>query len=159
MALEDTWAPHDHAKKIPFVYRLFDHCSKAYVHAMNLVVLHAVKASGLQYPLFYSIWKQDNGEPAYSSKWDLALQLLQQLKSQVAEDVRLWVAMDSWYFVKDLHLAIEKLEFDWVARAKSSKTLYRRVVIRGHPRPSSCPSISRPLRSPSNARRFNSSIF
>jgi hypothetical protein len=62
------------------------------------------------------------------------LKLLQQLKSQVAEGVRLWVAMDSWYFVKNLHLAIEKLEFDWVTRAKSSKTLYRRVVIRGKER-------------------------
>jgi hypothetical protein len=45
VALDDTLVLHGHAKRIPFVYRLFDHCN---VHAMNLVVLHAVKASGLQ---------------------------------------------------------------------------------------------------------------
>ncbi|GIP30801.1 hypothetical protein [Paenibacillus sp. J2TS4] len=62
IAIDDTLVSHDHAKKMPFLYRLFDHCSKTYAYAMNLVVIHAVKASGLQYPLFYAIWNQHHGD-------------------------------------------------------------------------------------------------
>ena len=42
--------------------------------------------------------------------------------------------MDSWYFAKDFCLAIEKLEFDWVTRAKKNTTLYRKVMICGKER-------------------------
>ncbi|GIP30802.1 transposase [Paenibacillus sp. J2TS4] len=68
------------------------------------------------------------------TKLDLALLMLQQLKRYVSETVRLWVALDSWYFAKEFYLAIEKLEFDWVTRAKSNTTLYRKVTIRGKER-------------------------
>jgi len=42
--------------------------------------------------------------------------------------------MDSWYFMKSLYLAIEKLDYNRVTRAKSNTTLYRKVVIRGKER-------------------------
>jgi len=134
IALDDSLIEHNHSKKIPFIYRLFDHCSDSYVKAMNLVVLHAVKATGLQYPLLYSVWKQDNGKDPHQSKLDLATHMLQQLRDQLAGPVKCWVAMDSWYFVKSLYMAIEKLEFNWVTRAKSNTTLYRKVTIRGKKR-------------------------
>ena len=53
IALDDTLVAHNYAEKIPFIYRLWDHCNKIYIEAMNLVVLHAVKMNGLQYPLLY----------------------------------------------------------------------------------------------------------
>lgn len=134
IALDDSLIEHNHAKKIPFIYRLFDHCSNTYVHAMNIVALHAKKASGLQYPLLYSVWKQDNHKDPHQSKLDLALHMLQQLRDQLAAPVKCWVAMDSWYFVKSFYLEIEKLEFNWVTRAKSNTTLYRKVNIRGKER-------------------------
>lgn len=131
IALDDSLIEHNHSKKIPFIYNLFDHCTNKYVNAMNIVVLHVVKATGLQYPLLYSVWKQDNGKDPHQTKLDLALHMLQQLRDQLAAPVKCWVAMDSWYFVKSLYLAIEKLEFNWVTRAKSNTTLYQKVTIRG----------------------------
>lgn len=134
MALDDTLIVHEHAIKMPFLYRLFDHCSNTYVQAMNLVVIHAMKANGLQYPLLYSIWKKDNGQGQHLSKLDLALIMLKELKKQVPEALRICVAMDSWYLAKDFYLEIEKLEFDWVTKAKKNTTLYRKVMIHGKER-------------------------
>lgn len=134
IALDDSLVQHNHARKIPFIYRLFDHCNNQYVNAMNIVALHAKKATGLQYPLLYSVWKQDNQKDPYESKMDLALHMLQQLRNQLAAPVKCWVAMDSWYFAKSFYLAIEELDFNWVTRAKSNTTLYRQVTIRGKKR-------------------------
>jgi hypothetical protein len=131
IALDDSLIEHNHAKKMPFIYRLFDHCSSTYVNALNIVVLHAFKSSGLQYPLLYSIWKQDNDKDPHQSKLELAFQMLQQLRDQLTTPVKCWVAMDSWYFAKSLYLGIEQLGFNWVTRAKSNSTLYRKVKIRG----------------------------
>ena len=72
-ALDDSLIEHHHTKKMPFIYRLFDHCSNTYVNALNIVVLHAFKSSGLQYPLLFSVWKQDNDKDPHESKLDLAL--------------------------------------------------------------------------------------
>ena len=134
IALDDTLVVHEHAAKMPFLYRLFDHCTNTYVKAMNLVVIHARKANGLQYPLLYSIWKKENENETHLTKLDLALQMLQALKQQLPRPVRLCVAMDSWYFAKSLYLEIEKLEFDWVTKAKKNTILYRKVMIRGKER-------------------------
>jgi len=101
---------------------------------MNVVALHAMKANGLHYPLLYSIWKQDNGTDPHESKLDLALRMLRQVKEQAVGELKCWVAMDSWYFKKDFYLAIEKLEFHWVTRAKKNTTLYRKTIIRGKER-------------------------
>ena len=60
--------------------------------------------------------------------------MLQALKKQLPLPVRLCVAMDSWYFVKSLYLEIEKLEFDWVTKARKKTLLYRKVTIRGKER-------------------------
>lgn len=134
IALDDTLVEHNHARKMPFIYRLWDHCSKAYVNAMNVVVLHAVKANGLQYPLLYAIWKQDDGQPEHQSKLTLALNLLNQVKAHTLGAAQCWVAMDSWYLAKELYLGIEGLGFHWVSRAKSNTTLYRKVMVRGKER-------------------------
>lgn len=134
IALDDTQVPHNHAKNIPFVYRLFDHSAKQYVKAMNLVVLHALKSTGLQYPVLYSIWKKDNKQDEHLSKLDLALNMLKQLKSHLSKQARLWIAMDSWYFAKNFFLEIEELGFHWVTRAKKNSKLYRKVTIRGKER-------------------------
>ncbi|AIQ14158.1 hypothetical protein PDUR_21245 [Paenibacillus durus] len=134
IALDDTLVEHNHARNMPFIYRLWDHCSKVYVNAMNMVVLHAVKANGFQYPLLYAIWKQDNGESEHLSKLHLALNLLQQVKDNLRGTAKCWVAMDSWYLAKDLYLGIEGLGFHWVSRAKSNMTLYRKVKVHGKER-------------------------
>lgn len=99
---------------------------------MNLVVLPAVKATESQYPLLYSIWQKNNGMDPLQTRLDLALQMLKQVKSHVSNSSTRWVAMDSWYYAKDFYLAIEKLEFDWVTKAKSKTALYQKEIIRGH---------------------------
>jgi hypothetical protein len=53
------------------------------------------------------------------------------MREQLTTPVKCWVAMDSWYYVKSLYLGIEQLGFNWVTRAKSNSTLYRKVKIRG----------------------------
>ena len=98
---------------------------------MNLVVLHARKANGLQYPLFYSIWNKEQENEIHLTKLDLALQMLQALKKQLPRPVRLCVAMDCWYFVKSLYLEIEKLEFDC---GNESKKKYSTLLKSDHSR-------------------------
>jgi hypothetical protein len=134
IALDDTLVQHNHAKKIPFIYRLWDHCTDTYVDAMNIVVLHAKKISGLQYPLLYSIWKKDNGIDPHLTKLDLALKLLEELKEQLSHKMKLWVCFDSGYYGIAFYLAVEKLGFHWVTKAKINTTLYRKVLIRGKER-------------------------
>lgn len=114
IALDDSLIAHNHARKIPFIYRLWDHCTEAYIDAMNLVVLHAKKASGLQYPLFYSIWKQDNDKDPHLTRLSLALAMLTELRGQVADNLKLWVCFDAGYYGIDFYLAVEKLKFLWV---------------------------------------------
>lgn len=134
IALDDTLIEHQYVKRMPFIYRLWDHCSNHYVDAMNLVVIHAIKSTGLQYPLLYSIWQQDNQIDPHQSKLDLSLQMLRQLRGQISETLKCWVSMDSWYFARDFYLAVEDLGFDWVTKAKKNTTLYRKVSIRGKER-------------------------
>lgn len=97
---------------------------------MNVVVLHAIKTNRLQYPLLYSVWKQDNGKDPHETKLDLALHMLKQLRDCAKDSMRCWVAMDSWYFVKQFYLELETLGFNWVTRAKKNTTLYRKVRLR-----------------------------
>ena len=51
IALDDTLIPHQYAKKLPFLCKLFDHSQSNYVIGMNLLVTHAVKQDGREYPL------------------------------------------------------------------------------------------------------------
>jgi len=70
--LDDTHSQHPHAKFIPFLCWLKDSSTKAYSWCMNLVVLQAVLQYGLEYPLYYSMWRKvDEGEHGLS-KLDLA---------------------------------------------------------------------------------------
>ncbi|QSO46933.1 hypothetical protein [Alicyclobacillus mengziensis] len=99
LALDDTHAPHPYAKGIPFLYWLYDSSNKVYTWAMNIVVLHAVRSNGLEYPWSYAIWtKPENDADKKQSKLDLAVQMLQAVRKQVT--CRLWVVMDRWYFSK-----------------------------------------------------------
>jgi hypothetical protein len=134
IALDDTLIAHNYTKKMPFIYRLWDHCSESYIDAMNLVVLHAKKASGLHYPLFYHIWKKDNGIDPHATRLDLALLLLKQLQNQLTTPLKLWACFDSGYYGIDFYLAVEKLGFHWVTRARMNTPLYRKESIRGKER-------------------------
>jgi len=127
VALDDSLIPHPFAKKIPFLAWLFDHSQKVYVWALNLVALHAVKKSGVEYPLFFAFWrKPQEGIPA-ETKFDLALKMLKDLRATLSAELRLWVSMDRWFFNKDFLLALESLNFDWVTKAKRNTVFYRRV--------------------------------
>ena len=99
IALDDSHVPHLYAKRIPFLYWLYDSSCKVYTWAMNLVVLHAVRHNGIEYPWSYAIWqKSENNADGKPSKLVLAWQLLQDLRKQVS--CRLWVVMDRWYLSK-----------------------------------------------------------
>lgn len=124
--LDDTHCAHPYAKKLPFLSWLYDHSTKTYAWAMNLVVLQAVLKSGLEYPLFYSAWHKPLMKGEGLTKFDLAMQMLLMLRESVT--CRLWVAMDRWYLCKDFFLFLEKHNFDWVTKAKRNTALFRKVI-------------------------------
>jgi hypothetical protein len=82
--LDDTHSAHPYAKKLPFLSWLFDSSSKTYTWAMNLVVLQAVLKSGLEYPLFYSVWQKPETKGEGLTKLDLAKGMLLMLRESVA---------------------------------------------------------------------------
>jgi len=124
--LDDTLLAHPYAKQLPFLSWLFDHARKTYVWGMNLVVLQAVLTSGLEYPLSYAVWhKPKDGEPE-KTKFDLARELLLQLRKTVS--CRLWIAMDRWYLCKDFFVFLMEHQFDWVTKAKRNTALYRQEI-------------------------------
>lgn len=73
--LDDTHSAHPYAKLLPFLNWLYDHSTKAFVWATNLVVLQAVLKSGLEYPLFYRIWHKPESKGEGLTKIDLAKQM------------------------------------------------------------------------------------
>lgn len=123
--LDDTHSNHPYAKFLPYLCWLKDSSTKAYSWCMNLVVLQAVLQNGLEYPLYYSIWRKvENGEEGLT-KLDLAMQMLLILREHVS--CRLWVAMDRWYLCKDFFVFLMANNFDWVTKAKRNTALYRKV--------------------------------
>ncbi|OPA75376.1 hypothetical protein BVG16_21455 [Paenibacillus selenitireducens] len=124
--LDDTHCAHPYAKQLPFLSWLYDHSSKTYTWAMNLVVLQAVLKSGLEYPLFYSVWHKPEIKGEGLAKLDLAKQMLLMLRESVK--CRLWVAMDRWYLCKDFFAFLESHHFDWVTKAKRNTALFRKII-------------------------------
>ncbi|WP_260982259.1 transposase [Paenibacillus sp. 32O-W] len=124
--LDDTHSAHPFAKLLPFLGWLYDHSTKAYVWATNLVVLQAVLKSGLEYPLFYRIWHKPETKGEGLTKIDLAKQMLLMLRESVT--CRLWVAMDRWYLCKHFFSFLEENNFDWVTKAKRNTALFRKVI-------------------------------
>lgn len=124
--LDDTHCAHPYAKQLPFLSWLFDHSTKTYAWAMNLVVLQAVLKSGLEYPLFYSMWLKHEIKGEGATKLDLAKQMLLALRESVT--CRLWVAMDRWYLCKHFFVFLETHQFDWVTKAKRNTALFRKII-------------------------------
>jgi hypothetical protein len=124
--LDDTHIAHPYAKKLPFLSWLYDSSSKTYTWAMNLVVVQAVLKSGLEYPLFYSVWHKPETKGEGPTKIDLAKQLLLMLRESVF--CRLWIAMDRWYLCKQFFQFLEEHQFDWVTKAKRNTALFRKVI-------------------------------
>lgn len=124
--LDDTHSAHPFAKVIPFLSWLYDHSTKAYVWATNLVVLQDVLKSGLEYPLFYRIWHKPETKGEGLTKIDLARQMLLMLRESVT--CRLWVAMDRWYLCKHFFSFLEENHFDWVTKAKRNMALFRKMI-------------------------------
>ncbi|WP_254611158.1 transposase [Paenibacillus sp. JMULE4] len=124
--LDDTHSAHPYAKQLPFLSWLYDHSTKTYAWAMNLVVLQAVLKSGLEYPLFYRVWHKPETKGEGLTKLDLARQMLLMLRESVT--CRLWVAMDRWYLCKKFFVFLEENNFDWVTKAKRNTALFRKVI-------------------------------
>lgn len=124
--LDDTHSAHPYAKQLPFLSWLYDHSTKAYVWATNLVVLQAVLKSGLEYPLLYRVWHKPETKGEGLTKLDLARQMLLMLRDSVT--CRLWVAMDRWYLCKTFFSFLEENNFDWVTKAKRNTALFRKVI-------------------------------
>lgn len=124
--LDDTHSAHPYAKQLPFLSWLYDHSTKAYVWATNLVVLQAVLKSGLEYPLFFRVWHKPKIKGEGLTKLDLAKQMLLMLRESVS--CRLWVAMDRWYLCKLFFSFLEEHHFDWVTKAKRNTALFRKVI-------------------------------
>ena len=126
IALDDTLNPHPFGKELPFLCWLFDHSKNINVWTMNLVTLHAVLRNGLEYPLFYRIWRKPEVKGEGPTKYDLAMEMLVQLRKSVS--CRLWVAMDRWYLSKDFFNFLTSNSYDWVTKAKRNTVIYRRVI-------------------------------
>ena len=94
---------------------------------MNLVTLHAVLRNGLEYPLFYRIWRKPVVKGEGPTKFDLAREMLVHLRKSVS--CRLWVAaLDRWYLSKEFFNFLTSNSFDWVTKAKRNTVIYRRVI-------------------------------
>ena len=124
--LDDTVIDHPYGKKLPFLCWLYDSSQKISVWGMNLVVLHAVLQNGIEYPLSYRIWRKPAVKGEGPTKFDLAKELLLELRQTVS--CRLWVAMDRWYLCKDFFNFLEQHSFDWVTKAKRNTALFRREL-------------------------------
>jgi len=93
--LDDSVVDHPYGKKLPFLYWLYDSSQKISVWGLNLIVLHAVLRNGLEYPLFYKVWRKPTVKGDGPTKFDLAKDILLTLRQSTV--CRLWVAMDRWY--------------------------------------------------------------
>lgn len=124
--LDDTHSTHPYAKQLPFLSWLYDHSTKTYTWAMNLVVLQVVLKNGLEYPLFYRVWHKPENKGEGLTKLDLAKQMLLMLRESVT--CRLWVAMDRWYLCKEFFTFLEENNLDWVTKAKRNTALFRKVI-------------------------------
>ncbi|WP_236344368.1 transposase [Paenibacillus plantiphilus] len=127
--LDDTHCAHPYAKKLPYLSWLFDASTKTFGWCMNVVVLQAVLRNGLEYPLFYSVWRKHEQDGVGLTKLDLARQMLLMLRESVT--CRLWMAMDRWYLCKDFFVFLQAHNFDWVTKAKRNTSLYRKVTEAG----------------------------
>lgn len=121
LALDDTKILHEHSKKIPFVTRLFDHVTKRYVRAQNIVALYAVTNERSGYALDARFWKPGESQP---NKWQIGLQMLTQLVSLAPQVWGCFVAFDSWYLVRPFLLGLEERGFRFVTKAKSNTSFY-----------------------------------
>ncbi|WP_240489077.1 transposase [Cohnella thermotolerans] len=124
--LDDTLAAHPYAKELPFLCWLRDHARKVNVWGMNIVALQAVLKSGLEYPLFYAVWRKIGKDETGLTKLDLARQMLLMLRESVS--CRLWVAMDRWYLCKEFFVFLMANGYDWVTKAKRNTALFQRVI-------------------------------
>ncbi|SFR17202.1 Transposase DDE domain-containing protein [Desulfoscipio geothermicus DSM 3669] len=124
--LDDTQVVHPYGKKLSFLCWLYDHSLKIHVWGMNLVVLQAVLRNGIEYPLSYMIWRKPEVKGEGPTKYDLAREMLLQLRKFVT--CRLWVAMDRWYLCKDFFNFLTDNSFDWVTKAKRNTALYRKEI-------------------------------
>jgi hypothetical protein len=127
--LDDTLVAHPYGKMLPFLCWLYDHGQKINVWGMNLVVLQAVLQNGLEYPLFYSVWRKPKIKGEGLTKYDLARQMLLMLRETTT--ARLIVAMDRGYLCKDFFVFLMTHGFDWVTKAKRNTALYRKVIESG----------------------------
>lgn len=83
LTLDDTHINHPFAKSMPFLCWLKDTSTKAYSWCMNLVVLQAVRQNGLEYRLYYSMWRKGEEGEVGLSKLDLAKQMLRMLREHL----------------------------------------------------------------------------
>jgi hypothetical protein len=127
--LDDKHCAHPYAKILPLLSWLFDASTKTYGWCMNLVVLQSVLKNGLEYPLFYSVWRKPAKGETGVTKYDLAKQMLLMLRESVS--CRLWVATDRWYLCKEFFVFLQEHSYDWVTKAKSNTALYRKVQEHG----------------------------
>jgi hypothetical protein len=121
--LDDSLVAHPYAKKLSFLCWLYDHSKKMNVWGMNLVVLQAVLRNGLEYPLFYSIWRKADVKGEGLTKYDFARQMLLMLRESVT--CRLWIAMDRGYLCKEFFVFLMAHQFDWVTKAKRNTALFQ----------------------------------
>ncbi|GAB6171670.1 hypothetical protein JCM15765_11480 [Paradesulfitobacterium aromaticivorans] len=126
LALDDSLVTHPYGKQLPFLCWLFDHSSKINVWGMNLVALHSILRNGLEYPLCYRIWRKPETKGEGLTKFDLACEMLTQLRESV--QCRSWIAMDRWYMKKEFFNFLTAHSFDWVTKAKRNTALYRKEI-------------------------------
>lgn len=128
ITLDDTKVAHPFGKKIPFLCWLFDSSDKINIWCMNVMATYAVLKSGLEYPIFYRIWRKTDNQDEKKTKIDLSIQMLQDIRKSF--NGKLWVAMDRWFLCKDLFQWLVANNYDWVTKAKRNTALYRREIER-----------------------------
>jgi len=121
LCLDDTFIPHERARKMDGVYWDHDHALNRNVLGTRLVVL--IWTDGFwRIPVGFAIWHKKDARPKYRTKNEIARTLL---RWAVHKGIRPeYVAFDNWYASKaNMKLIVKRLGLEFVTRLKKNTRL------------------------------------
>jgi hypothetical protein len=121
LCLDDTFIPHERARKMEGVYWDHDHALNRNVLGTRLVVL--LWSNGFwRIPVGFAIWHKRDARPKYRTKNEIARTLL---RLAVHKGIRPeYVAFDNWYASKEnMKLIVKELGLEFATRLKKNARL------------------------------------
>ncbi len=121
LCLDDTFIPHERARKMDGVYWDHDHALNRNVLGTRLVVL--IWTDGFwRIPVGVAIWHKRDARPKYRTKNEIARTLL---RAAIHKGLRPeYIAFDNWYASKEnMKLVVKELGLEFVTRLKKNARL------------------------------------